>query len=71
MNAAERSLAGLLVVIALSGCGGEQESQSPPPIEETVFSDAVGTMDKARAVEDTTLQHKQDLDKALDAAEGQ
>lgn len=71
MNATERSLAALLVAIAVSACGGGQEkSEAPLPVEETVFGDAAGTMEKARAVEDTTLRHKDDLDKALDAADG-
>jgi hypothetical protein len=71
MNVAERSLAALLVAMALSACsGGQEESREPLPVEETVFGDTVGAMDKARAVEDLTLQHKEDLDKALDAAEG-
>jgi hypothetical protein len=71
MNAAHRSLAALFVASALSACGtGQDESREPPPIEDTVFGDTVGAMDKARGVEATTLQHKQELDRAMEAAEG-
>jgi len=71
MNAAERSLAALFIAAALTACGaGEQPSREPPPGEDTAFGDMVQTMDKARAVEDTTRQHKEELDRALDAAEG-
>jgi hypothetical protein len=31
----------------------------------------VGTMDKARGVEETTMQHKQTLDRAIEESEGQ
>ena len=58
-------VSGLLVLLA--ACTQKQE---PPPVKDTAFGDMVGTMDRARGVEDTTMQHKADTDKALDAAEG-
>jgi hypothetical protein len=58
-----------LIVAACGGSSAEEEQREPPPVEDTVFGDAVGTMDRARAVEDTTLQHKQDLDRAIDQQE--
>lgn len=66
-------LAGSLALCALLGCSAEnaEERPEPPPVEETVFDDMVGTMDRARSVEDTTMQHKQDLDRALQESEGQ
>ncbi|MGH8185481.1 MAG: hypothetical protein ACREUC_02880 [Steroidobacteraceae bacterium] len=54
------------LIVTACGSGGESEQPEPPPVEDTVFGDAVGTMDRARGVEDTTLQHKQDLDRAID-----
>jgi hypothetical protein len=69
MNAAHRSLAQLFIVFGLAACGGAQEPSQPLPVEDTVFGDAVGTMDKARAVEQTLQQEKQAHDRALDAAE--
>lgn len=68
--------AALLLVLLLpwlalpAGCAGESEPPPPPPVEETVFGDAVGTMDRARAVEDITQQQKRDLDAAIEASEG-
>lgn len=53
-------------IVTACGSGGESEQPAPPPVEDTAFGDAVGTMDRARGVEDTTLQHKQDLDRAID-----
>lgn len=54
---------------ACGGSPGEVDEREPPPVEDTVFGDAVGTMDRARGVEDTTLQHKRDLDRAIDQQE--
>jgi hypothetical protein len=69
MFAAHRLLAALLVAAALTACGGEREPKEPMEVKDTVFGDMTGTMDKARAVEDTTMQHKQDVDRALEDAE--
>ena len=66
MSAAHRLLAALLVSAALTACGGESE---PKEAKGTVFDDMVEAKDKARAVEDTTMQHKQNMDRALDDAE--
>ncbi len=53
---------------ALSGCGKtESKRPDPPPIKDTAFGDMVGTMDRARSVEGTTMQHKQSIDKALES----
>lgn len=71
MNAAHRSLVALLLAVALSGCGAkESETAQPMPVEDTVFGDTVGAMDKARAVEAQTMQHKEELDRAMENAEG-
>ena len=66
MTATQRSLFTLIVSLGLCACGAREE---PPPVKDTVFGDVVGTMDKARAVEDTTMQHKEDLDRAMNEAE--
>ncbi len=55
------------LLFALAACAPKQE---PPPVKQTAFGDMVGTMDRARSVQDTTMQHKAETDKALDAAEG-
>jgi hypothetical protein len=60
-------------VLLLSACGtGSNDSEpdrQPPPVEDTVFGELTGTMDKARAVEDTTLQRKEELDRAMEQQE--
>ena len=38
--------------------------------DDTVFDDMIQTQDRARAVEDLTLGRKDDLDAALEKAEG-
>lgn len=56
----------LAVAIAASllvACGSAPKP--PPPVEETAFKDMAGAMDKARAVEGTMQQHKEDLDRTL------
>ena len=60
-NAASLALAALL----LAACGSEQKPPEPPPVQDTVFGDAAGAMDKARAVEGTVMQHKEDIDRTL------
>ncbi len=55
------------VLLASAACAPKQE---PPPVKDTAFGEMVGTMDRARGVQDTTMQHKAYTDKALDAAEG-
>lgn len=55
------------VLVVLGGCDDSRPPQ-PPPVEETVFGDTVGTLDRARAVEDVTRQRTQALDQALEGA---
>jgi hypothetical protein len=65
-----RLLTAMLISIGLAACGSDSEApREPMPVKDTVAGDLIGTMDKARAVEDTTMQHKEDLDRALDDAE--
>jgi hypothetical protein len=74
--AARLSLAtlALLCVVACGGPAREQDEEEARALgrdtDETVFDDAIQTQDRARAVEDVTLGHKQQLDQALEAAEG-
>lgn len=63
-------IAAAILASLLAGCGGTSEPPPPPPVQETVFGDAVGTMDRARAVEDITQQQKQALDEAIQRSEG-
>ena len=60
------------IVTLLGGCGAaenETEERQPPPVEDTVFGDTVETLDRARGVEDTVMQHKQELDRRLEQDE--
>lgn len=69
MNA-HRSLAALFVAAALTACGaGREEAREPPPVEDTVFGDMVGTMDKARGVQDSMQEQKEQRDREIDSAE--
>lgn len=66
----QRVTSALLMSLWLAACGSaEAPSEAPPPVQETVFGDTVSTMDKARAVEDTTMQHKEALDRAVQQQE--
>ncbi len=61
-----------LVSLALAGCVGlsacgSSEPPEPPPVKDTVFGDMEATKDRARAVEDITMQQKKSLDEAIDA----
>ena len=67
----------LIVLLACApqfGCGSDgsdAQRESPPPVEETVFGDTVSTLDKAHAVQDTVLEQKEELDRAISESEGQ
>jgi hypothetical protein len=68
MPAAHRSVAALLVSWGLAACGGGSEPpHEPPPVEDTIFGDMVETKDKARAVEESMKQQKEERDRAIDA----
>ena len=74
----ERRLIAVLSMSALiCACGAQQTDTSEPsepapmPVEETVFGDMVESMDKARDVDATVLEHKREVDQALEQAEGQ
>ena len=68
-----------LLLATLGACGvpapqdqdEEAAREKGRDTDETVFDDMIQTQDKARAVEDLSMQHKQDLDEAIEAAEGE
>ena len=67
-----RALLMLIVPAALTACGAgdiSSEPEQPPPVEETVFAETVGTIDKARSVEETLMQQKADTDRKLQESE--
>ena len=83
MPRARLTLTGLAFLMLL-GCGGQPESSSDEEqaaadaaatelgrdTDKTVFDDMIQTQDKARAVEGLTLGRKNELDAAMEDAEG-
>jgi len=78
MTSFERLCAVTIGCAVLAACGSsQQEEQQEDPFsadaplpEETAFSDMTDTLERARGVEDATMQHKQSIDRALEQAEG-
>lgn len=67
-----RIIAGATVAVVaslLAACGAEQKPAEPPPVGDTAFGDMAGAMDKARAVEGTMQEHKEEIDRALEQKE--
>ena len=58
-----------LVASLLAACGSENKPSEPLPVEDTVFGDMAGAVDKARAVEGTVQDHKAAIDRALEQNE--
>ena len=68
-----RAIGMLLIVSSIAACSSKQEEQAEAPpmkVEDTAFGDMTQTMERAKAVEGTTMQHKEDVDKALEADGG-
>jgi len=59
------ALALALTAVLLTACGSEQKPSEPPPLEDTAFRDMNRAMDKARAVEGTLQQQKENMDRQL------
>lgn len=59
-----------VVVAAFLGACGSSKQPDPPPVKDTAFGAAVGTMDKARSVNDTVQQQKDDTDRAIGEQDG-
>jgi hypothetical protein len=62
-----------MTLMVIAACGSKPDEQNEPAsmkVEDTVFGDMTQTMERAKSVETTTMQHKQDMDRALDANGG-
>ena len=85
MQAAARLSLAAFAMFMLVACGGgsspsdedgaqagddEAAAELGRDTDATVVDDMIQTQDRARAVEGVTLGHKQDLDQALEASEG-
>ena len=71
MRVADRFVTALALLVLVSACDSSEKQSEPPAVEDTVFGDAIGTIDEARAVESTMMQEKEERDRAIDAAEAQ
>lgn len=77
MRPAARLTLSALLLAMLAACGvpapqdKEEARAKGRDTDETVFDDMIQTQDKARAVEDLSMQHKADLDTAIEASEGE
>ncbi|HEY5808473.1 MAG TPA: hypothetical protein VIT67_10920 [Povalibacter sp.] len=74
MTPMKRAFLTAICLCGLGACGSSSDSESrpePPPVKDTAFGDMVGTMDKAKGVQDTVDTHKQDMDKQLQSQEGE
>ncbi len=61
----------VLMALVLAACGAPKQTDHGQaehelrPVDETVFADQVGAIDKARAVEETMHQHAKQVDEAV------
>ena len=62
----------LSLALALSACGPSHDApaREPPPVKDTAFGDMVGTIDKAKGVQDTVDAQKRAMDSQVRANEG-
>jgi hypothetical protein len=74
-----RALESVAIALLLMACSAPPPETKQVPAaaqrteasaKATAFDDMTGTMDKARAVQDTADQHQRQLDQALEQAEG-
>jgi hypothetical protein len=82
MTATTRLTLAAIALSLLVACGGSPAPDEDASMDEaeaaelgrdtdaTVLDDMIETQDRARAVEDVTLGHKDDLDRALEASAG-
>ncbi len=61
----------IVACLAIIACGEQTQREQPAVTEErdSVFDPMTDQIDKAKAVEDAVLKHKQDIDDALRAIE--
>lgn len=69
MIAIQRVGSMLLMSAGLAACGSAAEPPKPPPIEETVFSDAAAAEQKAREVQNVVDEHAHATDSAIQESE--
>lgn len=61
----------VLLLVFLGACSHRGAVEEPQPaMQGTVFDDTVETLERARGVQDTVLQQKEQLDQQLSESEG-
>jgi len=58
-----KSAMAILTCLVLAACGGGADDSKDD--EQKVFEPLIESVDKAKAVEDTVLQQKEDMDEAM------
>jgi PBP1b-binding outer membrane lipoprotein LpoB len=68
-----KALMVMAAAFLMVGCNGEVEPQAEVDSEEreSVFDPMTDQIDKAKKVEAQAMQHKDDIDKALEDADGE
>jgi hypothetical protein len=73
MSNARRLPLALIAALMLSACGAANKeadsAEETPTVDDTAFGDMVGTIDKAKGVQDTVDSHKAETDRRLDEGE--
>ena len=65
-----RILTLIMFCLTLSACGNEPaDDAASKEDEETVFDPLIESVDKAKGVEDTVMQQKEDMDEAMQQME--
>lgn len=58
-----------LGVLFIQGCSSSSQPPDPPPPAKTVFDPLTSTLDRARAVQQTVDQNKENTQRAIEAQE--
>jgi hypothetical protein len=72
MQSIHRAISATIVIVCLNACAKSDSEPAPPaPVDQTVFSDVVAPMEKARGVEETLLRQREELDRAVNESENE
>lgn len=59
----------VLAILVLSSCGSDESARTDPTATQSTFDPMVGTVDKARVVEDLSADRTEQLDKEIDKSQ--
>jgi hypothetical protein len=54
-----------VILLVLAACGDSKDEADIEATEDKVFDPLIQSLDKAKTVEDTVLQQKEDMDEAM------